>query len=295
MDRPRTWQPSRIARRFTVALLAAALVFASGAEVLHASGTAKPLSTRLSKALALAQLDAANVSALVVDLDTGTGVFARNSAVALVPASTEKLPIALAALAMLGPDFRSQTLVLGSGERRDHVWDGDLFLKGHGDPTLRKRDLRRLARILGARGITRITGALVGDDSYFDAKRTAPGWKASFYKVYSPPISALVLDRARKRGSVADALCSSCRPGDLGKRTPHHLPASLRKSCRSRSSVGRGVHLLETLGAQPRFRSALRKSSMDPDSREASRGDRSRARARHRQTPTSRCAPHRPL
>ena len=204
MDWTRIRQPSRIARRFTVALLVTVLAFASSAEVLYASGTSKPLSTRLSKALALAQLDPANVSALVVDLDTGTDVFARNSMTALVPASTEKLPIALAALALLGPDFRSVTLVLGSGEQRAHVWDGDLFLKGHGDPTLRKRDLRRLARILSARGLTRITGALVGDDSYFDAKRTAPGWKASFYKVYSPPISALVLDRARKRGAVVD-------------------------------------------------------------------------------------------
>ena len=197
-------RPTRPARRLLIALCVAALGLAYGIETSLAGSEAPRLSKQLSDALAVAGLDPANLSALVVDLNTGSTVFASNSTLPLVPASIEKLPIALAALAVLGPNFRSRTLVLGSGMRRGAVWDGDVYLKGYGDPALPKRDVRRLARVLHSRGIVQITGAIVADESYFDSVRTAPGWKPSFFKVYSPPISALVVNRARKQKSVVD-------------------------------------------------------------------------------------------
>jgi PBP4 family serine-type D-alanyl-D-alanine carboxypeptidase len=48
-----------------------------------------------------------------------------------------------------------------------------------------------------------VTGAIVGDESWFDARRMAPGWKTSFYINESRPLSALVVDRARYRGTVS--------------------------------------------------------------------------------------------
>jgi D-alanyl-D-alanine carboxypeptidase/D-alanyl-D-alanine-endopeptidase (penicillin-binding protein 4) len=48
-----------------------------------------------------------------------------------------------------------------------------------------------------ADGITRVSGAVIGDESWFDARRTAPGWKAAFYIEESPPLSALIVDRGR--------------------------------------------------------------------------------------------------
>jgi D-alanyl-D-alanine carboxypeptidase len=59
---------------------------------------------------------------------------------------------------------------------------------------LSSKDLRTLTRRLHALGIRRVTGSVVGDESYFDNRRTAPSWKASFYLDESPP--AL---RARRR------------------------------------------------------------------------------------------------
>jgi serine-type D-Ala-D-Ala carboxypeptidase/endopeptidase (penicillin-binding protein 4) len=42
-----------------------------------------------------------------------------------------------------------------------------------------------------------VSGAVVGDETWFDAQRTAPGWKPSYFIDESPPLSALVVDRAR--------------------------------------------------------------------------------------------------
>src|SRR5206468_11001555 len=75
--------------------------------------------------------------------------------------------------------------------------NGALVLKGNGDPTLSRADLRALASQLKATGIRRVTGGIVGDESSFDARRIVAGWKPSFFIDESPPLSALVVDRAR--------------------------------------------------------------------------------------------------
>jgi D-alanyl-D-alanine carboxypeptidase/D-alanyl-D-alanine-endopeptidase (penicillin-binding protein 4) len=76
-------------------------------------------------------------------------------------------------------------------------------LVGGGDPTLSSRDLAKLARGVRAAGIRHVTGGVTGDESLFDSKRTCPGWKRSFYMGESPPLSALVVDRARYRNYMA--------------------------------------------------------------------------------------------
>jgi PBP4 family serine-type D-alanyl-D-alanine carboxypeptidase len=48
-----------------------------------------------------------------------------------------------------------------------------------------------------------VTGKVIGDESWFDGQRTAPGWKPSYLIGESPPLSALVVDRGRYRGAVA--------------------------------------------------------------------------------------------
>ncbi len=76
------------------------------------------------------------------------------------------------------------------------TWVGNLVLKGYGDPTLSSARLHRLAGRIRALGITHVTGMVIGDESFFDKLRTAPGWKPSFFIEESPPLSALVVDRA---------------------------------------------------------------------------------------------------
>jgi D-alanyl-D-alanine carboxypeptidase/D-alanyl-D-alanine-endopeptidase (penicillin-binding protein 4) len=151
---------------------------------------------RLAKALRIAAASPMTTGAAVVDLETGETVYALNEDTPLAPASTEKLPLATAALRLLGAGFRTETLVLAVGTRSGGVWQGDLYLKGFGDPLLGGPALLRLARQVRASGIRAATGAIVGDESFFDRLRTGPGWKAEFYKHESPPLSALVADRA---------------------------------------------------------------------------------------------------
>jgi len=82
------------------------------------------------------------------------------------------------------------------------VWNGKLILKGYGDPALSGSQLGRLARAVEKKGITRVTGAIVGDETFFDKVRVGPGWKASFYKDECPPLSALIVNRGHFRGYI---------------------------------------------------------------------------------------------
>ncbi|MDQ3066098.1 MAG: D-alanyl-D-alanine carboxypeptidase, partial [Actinomycetota bacterium] len=161
------------------------------------------LPARLAKALAVPHVDPARTAALAVDLRTGAVVFERNASLSLIPASNQKLPVAYAALSLLGTGHRFHTEVIGTGSLVGDVWHGDLWLRGFGDPTLKPSDLDGLAAEIASWGIGRVDGAVIADESWFDARRTAPGWRPGFYIYESPPLSALVVDRGRYRGRTS--------------------------------------------------------------------------------------------
>jgi D-alanyl-D-alanine carboxypeptidase/D-alanyl-D-alanine-endopeptidase (penicillin-binding protein 4) len=197
--RSRSKNGSRVSRRH----LAAALAFVALA--VPASTTAgpsvqTPLQQRLARALRVPHVAPARSAAIAVDLTTGTVLYTQNGTRALAPASNEKLPLTYAALVKLGPTFRFATDILGEGEQDGTTWLGSLVLKGNGDPTLSSADLRVLAAKVRAAGIRRVTGGVIGDETWFDSRRTVAGWKPSFYISESPPLSALVVDRARVGG-----------------------------------------------------------------------------------------------
>jgi serine-type D-Ala-D-Ala carboxypeptidase/endopeptidase (penicillin-binding protein 4) len=161
-----------------------------------ATGAAS-LQTALARALRVPHVSLASTGAVAIDLTTGETVYSRNASLSLLPASNEKLAVTYAALTALGPGFRIETDVLGEGQEIGTTWEGDIVLKGYGDPTLSSTGLADLARQVRAAGITRVTGSVLGDESWFDTRRTAPGWKSSFYIYESPPLSALIVDRGR--------------------------------------------------------------------------------------------------
>jgi serine-type D-Ala-D-Ala carboxypeptidase/endopeptidase (penicillin-binding protein 4) len=203
----RHWRAAGMGRRAylrsllgPLAAVAAVLVLAGPA---HARAGTPTLHARLAQALAVPGVDPTRTAALAVDLRTGAVVFSRNAQLSLVPASNQKLPVAYAALDRLGPGYRFRTEVVGTGALVGDVWNGDLWLRGHGDPTLRTSDLEALAAEVEAWGIRRVTGAVVADESWFDAVRTAPGWRAGFFIRESPPLSALVVARGWYRGRTS--------------------------------------------------------------------------------------------
>jgi D-alanyl-D-alanine carboxypeptidase/D-alanyl-D-alanine-endopeptidase (penicillin-binding protein 4) len=181
------WASVRVVALVTVAVLALASPLEAAAPT---------LSAQLSTALRGKWLSPGRTSAIAVDLRTGAVVYAHNARRPFRPASNEKLPVAWAALMRLGPATRIPTDVLGVGVRRGRAWRGDLVLKGYGDPTLTTARVEELARLVTARGIRVVTGGILGDESFFDARRDAPGWKRGWVGLESPPLSALTVDRA---------------------------------------------------------------------------------------------------
>ena len=184
----------------------AALSAASAAQsrpLAAARPSVAPLPTRLAKALAVPNVNHARSGVVALDLATGAVVFSRNGALSLAPASTEKLTLTYALLSRLGPVYRIRTDVLSNGGIEGTTLRGDLVLRGQGDPTLSSAGLRRLAAQVRALGVRRIAGDVVGDESFFDGRRTAPGWKSSYYLDESPPLSALTVDRGRYRGRTS--------------------------------------------------------------------------------------------
>jgi D-alanyl-D-alanine carboxypeptidase/D-alanyl-D-alanine-endopeptidase (penicillin-binding protein 4) len=189
--------------------LLAALVAAIVAGAGTAQGQSPQLARALERALATPGVDESRTSALAVDLTSGRVVYEANSARALAPASAEKLAVSFAALSVLGPGYRFRTEIAGEGELEGRVWRGDLFLVGYGDPTLATADLDALARDVKAWGIRRVTGRIVGDETHFDASRTAPGWRPWFLGVESPPLSALSVDEVDIRGANESAAAAA--------------------------------------------------------------------------------------
>jgi D-alanyl-D-alanine carboxypeptidase/D-alanyl-D-alanine-endopeptidase (penicillin-binding protein 4) len=176
----------------------AAVAVVIAAVALPAVASARPaasLQQRLAQALHVKHVSLAASGATVIDLATGQIVFSKNATHSLLPASNEKLAVTYAALTALGPAFRIETDALGDGDQEGDVWHGDVVLKGYGDPALSSADLAMLARQVRADGIVRVTGGVVGDESWFDSRRTAPGWKAEFYLHESPALSALIVNR----------------------------------------------------------------------------------------------------
>ena len=149
---------------------------------------------RLGNALAVRGVSRSHTGAVAIDLRTGHVVYERNGTKPLAPASNEKLATTYAALVKLGPHFRFRTRVYLAGR--------NLYLRGGGDPTLHVAGLRKLALQLRARGIRRIPGDVLADESAFDTRRTAPGWKPEFFLHESPALSALVVARGTYRRAL---------------------------------------------------------------------------------------------
>lgn len=170
------------------------------------------LAADLEKILGDARLTGAHASVMVRDAATGEVVYSRNSTTRLLPASNEKLLTSTAALDVLGPDHRFSTRVSTDGTRRGPALQGDLYLKGTGDPTMLAADYDALAAQVAATGATVVRGRLVADDSWFDDVPLGTDWAwddEPFY--YAAPVSALTV--APNEDFDAGSVIVEVRPG----------------------------------------------------------------------------------
>jgi D-alanyl-D-alanine carboxypeptidase/D-alanyl-D-alanine-endopeptidase (penicillin-binding protein 4) len=126
------------------------------------------LPAAVENVLSVRKLPAESLSVYVADLESGEVLLDWQAGVPRNPASTMKLLTTLVALDVLGPAYRWKTDVYALGEVVDGRLDGDLLLKGYGDPFLVTERVWELVRRLRIEGINEIAGDLLIDDSWFE-------------------------------------------------------------------------------------------------------------------------------
>ena len=127
----------------------------------------------------------AQVGVYIESLKSGEIIFARNEHKLFISASNMKIYTTSVALLNFGPDFRYKTKIMTNANINNNALNGDLIIRGSGDPTITARfhdgDVRNLLRSwadsLSAVGISQINGDLVGDASYFQNPPLGSGWQ----------------------------------------------------------------------------------------------------------------------
>jgi D-alanyl-D-alanine carboxypeptidase/D-alanyl-D-alanine-endopeptidase (penicillin-binding protein 4) len=144
--------------------------------VFAAACAAQPLPAEVDAALARARLPRDALVAVVVAADARSAPkVSHRAGVAVNPASIAKLATTFAALDMLGPAYTWSTPVYVDGPIQDGVLQGNLYIKGQGDPKLVAERLWLLLRRVQGLGIRRITGDIVLDHSAFEVPAQDPG------------------------------------------------------------------------------------------------------------------------
>lgn len=170
----------------------------------------------IDQILADPRLEGGQAGVLVADAETGEVLYEHDADTRLLPASNEKLMTSVAAMDLLGADYRFTTSVAADGPVSGGVLRGDLYLKGTGDPTLLDEDYADLAAQLAAAGVRRVIGGIVADDTWFDDQRLGSFWSwddEPYY--YSAQISAL--SAAPDTDYDAGTVIVRATPSDVGK------------------------------------------------------------------------------
>jgi D-alanyl-D-alanine carboxypeptidase/D-alanyl-D-alanine-endopeptidase (penicillin-binding protein 4) len=209
-----------------------------------AAGSAAEVSADLGNQVALA---GPYDGAYVYDVSGGHALFSSRATTPRPPASVEKLYTATTALELMGPSARLPTTALGVGRLAPGgIWEGNIYLRGGGDPTFGSPGFIRSAyggvgtsvsglvtQLVRGEGIHHITGAIVGDESYLDPLRGEPSSNYAPDPFLEGTLSGLAFNRGAvgsERGAHAPAAYAA-----------RELDAALRSdgvSIRGRSGAG---------------------------------------------------------
>jgi D-alanyl-D-alanine carboxypeptidase/D-alanyl-D-alanine-endopeptidase (penicillin-binding protein 4) len=153
---------NRRVSRFRCLALAAAFL-----ALLPVFAAARELPKPVRDALRATAVPASSVAVVVQDVAAARPALSVNAGAAMNPASVMKLVTSLAALELLGPAYRWKTQAYVAGSLRDGMLEGDLVLKGYGDPKLDYESFWMLLRALRGKGLRELRGDLVLDRSFF--------------------------------------------------------------------------------------------------------------------------------
>lgn len=164
-------RPRLGAARVALLLLHALGVLAQGAVAQDTAPPAAPVTTALRNA----GLPGAGVSVFVQAVDEAQPRLQWNADVARNPASVAKLITTWGALSLLGPTHTWTTEIHALGPIQDGVLEGDLLIRGGGDPLLVAEELWKLTGELRGLGLREVRGDLLLDDSLYAADAGDPG------------------------------------------------------------------------------------------------------------------------
>lgn len=149
------------------------------------------------------------ISCLVHHADYNKELYALDPEISMIPASITKIVTGAVAYAKLGANYSIPTIVYtDDNDIKDGIINGNLYLKGFGDPDLNSGDLQTLAGEITKRGIKEITGNIVADESYFDNNYYGLSgiYKGDTGPSYWPYVTALSLDKSSGALSAGNSL-----------------------------------------------------------------------------------------
>jgi len=132
----------------------------------------------------------------IISIKTGDVLYESNSNKALLPASNLKLVTSSASLTLLKPEYTFKTMIYSDNKISANKIDGNIYIKGMGDPDFNVKRLWDMVKTIKHKGIKEIAGNVIADDSFFDSLETGNGWKLNGYgsSSYAARISALSLN-----------------------------------------------------------------------------------------------------
>ncbi len=133
---------------------------------------------------------------IVIGLNDGRIVCGRDAQKLFNPASIQKILTSIVALDKLGADFRTKTSVYSKTEIKDGILPGNLVLYGQGAADFNDAGITKLVSSLKQKGLKKIEGDIIGDESYFKGDRLGDGWTwndAQWY--YGAAASALSINK----------------------------------------------------------------------------------------------------
>jgi D-alanyl-D-alanine carboxypeptidase/D-alanyl-D-alanine-endopeptidase (penicillin-binding protein 4) len=110
------------------------------------------------------------------------------------PASVMKIVTTNAALDLLTPAYRWKTEVYRDGNLANWQLQGNLIIKGYGDPSFKAQDFWRLLISLRQAGVKKISGDLIIDKTYFTAATTSESFDSEKWRAYNALPSAFLVN-----------------------------------------------------------------------------------------------------
>jgi serine-type D-Ala-D-Ala carboxypeptidase/endopeptidase (penicillin-binding protein 4) len=170
-------------------------IIGAAASLVYAAAHAAELPPEVERVLTGHGIPATDVSIVVQAVDEAKPTLSHLADVPRSPASVMKVVTTWSALEYLGPAYTWPTEVYFLGDFDGRKLDGDLAIKGHGDPYLVVEEVWKLLRALRRMGLTEITGDLMLDDSHFAIDEPDPGaFDGQPYRTYNVVPNALLMN-----------------------------------------------------------------------------------------------------